>query len=150
MPTELIEPKEIELPDQGGKPHKFIISKFSAFDGREICTQYPMSALPKLGDYKANEEILQKMLGYVAVPMPNGAAPLRLSTREVAENHVKDWELLAKLELALMQYNTSFFFEGRSSVFLKALADKLHPFLSAILTTSLAQLSQTIKQPSTN
>ena len=58
----LLEPKEIELPDQSGKLHKFIISKFSAFDGREICTQYPMSALPKLGDYKANEEILQKIV----------------------------------------------------------------------------------------
>ena len=80
------------------------------------------------------------MLGYVAVPMPNGAAPLRLSTREVAENHVRDWELLAKLELALMQYNTRFFFEGRSSDFLKALADKLHPFLSAILTNIIGSI----------
>jgi hypothetical protein len=147
---DMIEPKEIELPDQSGKTHKFIISKFSAFDGREICTQYPLSALPKLGDYKANEEILQKMLGYVAVPMPNGAAPLRLTTRELANNHLKDWELLAKLELALMQYNTSFFFEGRSSTFLRALAEKVHPFLSAILTTSLAQLSATTRQPSGN
>ena len=68
-------------------------------------------------DYKANEEILQKMLGYVAVPMPNGAQPLRLSTREVASNHIRDWEQLAKLELALMQYNTSFFLpeEARNS-----------------------------------
>lgn len=147
---DLIEPKEIEVPDQGGKPQKFIISKFSAFDGREIVTQYPMSALPKLGDYKTNEEILQKMLSYVAVPMPNGAAPLRLSTEEVASNHIRDWEQLAKLELALMQYNTSFFFAGRSSEFLKAVAEKLHPFLASILTSSLASLSQTIKQPSTN
>jgi hypothetical protein len=148
--ADLIEPKEIELTGQNGKPVKFIISKFTAFDGREFFTQYSLSALPKLGDYKVNEEILQKMLCYVAVPMPNGATPLRLATRDVVLNHVGDWELLAKLELALMQYNTSFFFAGKGSTFLKGLAEKLHPLLSAILTTSLAQLSQMAKQPSEN
>ena len=76
---DLIEPKEIELPDQGGKPQKFIISKFSAFDGREICTQYPMSALPKLGDYKANEEILQKMLALCGGADAQWRCSLRLS-----------------------------------------------------------------------
>jgi hypothetical protein len=147
--ADLLEPKEIELTDQAGAPHKYIISKFPAFDGREICTQYPLSALPKLGDYKVNEEILLKMMRYVAVPLKQGA-PQRLETRELVNNHVKDWELLAKLEMQLMEYNTSFFFEGRASIFLKGLGEKLHPLIVSILTASLAQLSQAIKQPSGN
>jgi hypothetical protein len=150
MMPDFIEPKEIEITDQGGKVRKFIVSKFPAFQGREICTQYPLSALPKLGDYKANEEILLKMMSYVAVPMPNGAAPLPLSTSELINNHSGDWETLAKLELALMQYNVSFFFEGRSSIFLKGLAEKLHPFLISILTALSAHSSQVGKPPFTS
>ena len=113
---EMIDPKEIEVTTQRGELKKFIISKFPAFIGREICTQYPMSALPKLGDYRANEEILLKMMGFVAVPIKDGN-PLRLSTRELIDNHVDSWETLAKLELELMQYNCSFFLpeEARSS-----------------------------------
>lgn len=146
----LLEPKEIEVSEpSGASPHKFIISKFPAFDGREICTQYPLSALPKLGDYKVNEEIVLKMMNYVAVPMKAGE-PLRLSTRELVNNHVKSWEVLAVLELQLMQYNCSFFLEGKASIFLKELGSKLHPWITSILTASLAQLSQAVKPPSTN
>ena len=56
----MLEPKEIEIE---GK--KYIITKIPAVQGREILTQYPITAMPKIGQYKATEELMFKMMKYV-------------------------------------------------------------------------------------
>jgi len=137
----LLEPKEepITLPD--GSIKTFILSKFPAVAGREIITQYPTSAAPKIGSYQLNEELMFKLLGYVAVPMPNGE-PLRLSTETLVNNHVPDFETLMKIEWAMMNYNCSFFRDGKMSGFLETLAEKVQALILQTLTGYSESLSK--------
>ena len=58
----MIDAKEIEI---DGKT--FIISKFDAISGREIISQYPLTAIPKVGQYTANEALMLKVMHFVAV-----------------------------------------------------------------------------------
>ena len=139
----MLEKKTIEI---DGK--HFIISKFPAVAGREIITQYPLSGIPKLGDYKTNEAIMLKIMFYVAVPMPD--TDLQLTTQALIDNHVGSWETLMKLEMAMMEYNCSFFRNGTLSTFLGDVVQKILAKISEISTLSSGQSSQTVKQPSTN
>lgn len=118
----MIEPKEIEI---DGK--KFTLSKFPAIAGRKIIASYPMSSLPKLGDYQANEEAMLLLMSYVS------KGTLRLSTRELIDNHVGGWETLAKLEIAMLEYNCSFLASGRISGFLDGITSQLPELITKIL-----------------
>lgn len=138
----MIEPKNIEV---NGKI--FTISKFPAISGREIIAKYPLSGLPKIGDYAVNEETMLKLMSFVGVPREN-SEPLRLTSRALVDNHVTDWEMLGKIEIAMLEYNCSFFQSGRVSNFLGDIAQKLPAMISKILTDSLAQLLPTEKQAS--
>lgn len=144
----LIKPKEITIKDQEGNDLDFTISKFSAWDGREICTQYPLSAVPQIGDYKRNEELSRKIVSHCAVNV-NGNL-LVLSTKDIARNHIPDWETLIKLEKETLAYNCSFFLDGSLSTFFAALAAKIPPLITKILMDSWAQSSTAAKPVSTN
>lgn len=138
--------KEIQLPD--GSYKTFTLTKFNAIDGREIVTQYPLSGLPKIGDYKTNEEIMLKIMKHVFVK--TGDVNLALSNKELVNNHIPEWETLAKIELEMMRYNCSFFSNGAFSTFLGDLVEKVPALITKILTDSLAPLSQKEKPPSTS
>ena len=71
----MIEPKEITVETQKGEKRVYILSKFPAVQGREIIAKYPLSAMPKLGDYAVNEETMLKLMAFVAVPR-EGKEPL--------------------------------------------------------------------------
>src|ERR1700761_4635097 len=118
-----IQPKEITLKDQNGGDRTYTLSKIPAIPAREIVTQYPISGLPKLGDYKVNESIILKLIGYIGVDVNGTLTPL--STRGLIDNHVPDWETLGRLEMAMLEYNCSFFQNGIVSTFLEAIAQKL-------------------------
>lgn len=143
----MIEPleKTFELPN--GEQKVFTLHKFDAIAGREIITQYPISGLPKLGDYKANEAIVMKMMKYVGVKTTAGPL-LMLTTRELVNNHVPSWEVLAKIEWAMIEYNCSFFANGSVSSFLDDLLQRLPTLISSMLTDLLAQSSQKDTPPS--
>lgn len=140
----LLEAKETEI---NGK--KFILSKFPAVAGREIISKYPVANLPKLGDYHVSEETMFKLMKYVAVPL-EGREPLCLTTADLINNHVPDWETLMKIEWQMLEYNCSFFHNGKSSAFLKELTALATRKITEILTASSAKYSQAEKQPSTN
>lgn len=141
----LLEPKEIEV-----KGRTYIISKFPAVAGREIISKYPVSNLPKLGDYTVSEETMLKLMKYVAVPM-DGREPLCLTTRDLINNHVPDWETLVQLEWRTLEYNCSFFQNGKSSAFLDKLAGMLAKLkITETLTGLSGKSSPAEKQPSTN
>ena len=139
----MIEPKEIELDGR-----VFIISKFPAVAGREIVAKYPLSGLPKLGDYQVNEDIMLKLMCYVGIP--KDGKTLMLVTRGLVDNHTGGWETLAKVEMAMLEYNCTFLAQGRVSTFLNELTSNLPRWISQILTGSLAQSSGADKLPSTN
>lgn len=129
---------------------EFILSKFPAVAGREIIAKYPISAIPKLGDYKVNEETMLKLMSFVAVSMEPGPRELCLSTTALIDNHVGSWETLAKIEMAMLEYNCSFFQNGRISTFLDDIAQKLPQWITRMLTDLLPPSSQITKPRSKN
>lgn len=142
----LLKPKEVELTDQDGVTRTYIVSRLPAVQGREIVTQYPISAMPKVGDYAVNESMMLKLMSYVAVRKDDGTE-LQLTTRVLIDNHVGDWETLAKLEVAMMEHNVSFFRDGRALTFFEAIARKAQPWISRMLTDLSAQSSRKEKPP---
>ena len=94
----MIEEKEITVKTQAGVDKAFIISKFPAIAGREIIAKYPLSGMPKLGDYQVNEETMLKLMCYVAAKTPDGGQ-IALTTKELINNHIPEWETLARIEI---------------------------------------------------
>jgi len=153
MQPELIQPKDVTVQTQGGEERAYVISKFPAVAGREIVAKYPLSNLPKIGDYPVSEETMLKLMAYVAVKKTNDKGEdvfIRLGSRALVDNHVPDWESLAKLEILMMEYNCSFFADGRASAFLQGLGAKAMPKITEILTRLLGSLSHPDKQRSMN
>jgi len=146
---DLLEPLEFETKTLAGGTKTYVLSKFPCIPGREIISKYPLSALPRVGDYAVNEQTMLKLMSYVAVPTANGSM-LRLSTAELVNNHVPDWETLARIEVEMLKYNTSFF--GRVEILgvLETLTKRYLVSISPMLKGLLLQLSQVIKQASNN
>lgn len=144
---DLLEPKEITIDLRNGKHKTFIISKFPALAGRKIICVYTSSGIPKIGNYGANEEILIEMFNYVAIKHANGSL-IRLSTRELIDSHVYDWETSLKIEDHLIGYNCSFFPNGRASTFLTDLVQNLPALVSKMLIHFSEQLSPKENTPS--
>lgn len=141
----MIQPKEIAIKTQDGTEKTFILSKFPATVGREIFCKYPLSGLPKIGEYSVNEETMVKCLSYAQAITPGGV-PLALSTKALIDNHVPDWETLVKLEYAMLEYNGSFFVNGKAFGFLDTLAKSLNELITKTLTISSAKSSAAEKQ----
>jgi hypothetical protein len=80
--------------------------------------------MPKLGDYEVNEATMLKLMAYVGVPVEGKDAPLMLNTRALVDNHIPDWETLARVEIAMMEYNVSFFANGKASGFLELIVNE--------------------------
>lgn len=147
----MIEPKEITI--QG---KQFIISKFPATKGREICTQYlshnALALFTKNSDYTRSNDLMLKLMAYVAVPRGNSLPPLMLDKEELvnAQIHIDgkcDWETGLEIEKEMILYNTSFFQNGRVLTFLQGIALKAQPWITKIVTRLSPLLSQTEKQP---
>ena len=141
--ADLIQPEEVTFEDMDGTPRTYVISKLPATLAREVITQYPISAAPKIGDYKRNEELMLKMFHYAGVPAigVNGQ-PLLFTTRALIDNHVPDFETLIRLEMAMLEKNCAFFKRGGASNFLKGLAEKVQALITSTLTDSLRSLSK--------
>ena len=140
----VLEPKEISVSDIEGIEHNFEISKFTAILGREIVAKYPLSGMPKLGDYAVNEETMVKLMGFVSAIKEDGSR-VRLVNKALIDNHVKDWQVLAKIEVAMLEYNTSFFGLGKISKYLNSMTDQLPELISKTLTLFLDRSSQKVK-----
>lgn len=140
---ELIQREEITVTTGAGDDVTYVISKLPATVAREVITQYPLSAIPKLGDYARNEELMLKMMRYAGVANkgPNGD-DLVFRTRELIDNHVPDFETLARLEMAMLEKNCSFFARGKASNFLGSLVEKVQALITSTLTDSLRALSK--------
>lgn len=142
----LIQPKEIEI---DGKT--YILSKFDCFEGREIVINYFKSNIPKIGDYRDSEKMMEKALSFVAVKV--GDHIQRLTHRELIKSHVHSdfpFETLLKLEKAILEYNISFFQKGGNlDSWIRYLVQTVQS-LSKMSTDLSGQSSQTEKQPSMN
>lgn len=128
----LLEPKEVEITNPDGSVSTFVISKFPAIAGREIVSKYPVANIPKLGDYGVSEEVMLKLMTFVGIKRENGDV-LELKTRALVDNHMASWETLVKVEAAMLEYNCSFFGNGKGSTFFEAITRKAQAFLSQTL-----------------
>lgn len=147
-----IKAKEITITNRDGEEKVFLISRVPATEMREIVAMYPLSAVMSAGaeGYKTNEIVMLKMLAYVGVPRGESEAPLMLTTKALIDNHTGDWEALAKIEIAMFEYNTSFFDKGVASTFFGGIAQNSSKWISSILTGLSEQLLATAKQHSTS
>lgn len=136
----LLEPThEVELASGRGETRRFRIGSFPAIAGREIVTQYPQTAIPKIGDYKTNEQLMLKIMRYVE--RVDGEQPVRLETAALVDNHVPDFEMLMKLEWAVMEHNCSFFRNGVLSSVFERVAKAAPGYLTSLISTVSQQLS---------
>jgi hypothetical protein len=139
----LLQPEEISVTTMDGDVKSYIISRLPATVAREVVTQYPVSAVPKIGDYGRNEELMFKLMKYVAVPgIGANGSDLRLINQALIDNHVPDFETLIRLEMAMLEKNCSFFAKGKASNFLASLVDKVQALITSTLTDSLRSLSK--------
>lgn len=145
----LLEPKEITLKTQAGTERKYLLSKFPAIAGREIITKYPVSNIPKIGEYQQSEEVMLKLLAFTATVTPDGT-PLQLTTRALVDNHVPDWETLARLEWSQLEYNCSFFGNGLNSGFFASISQQGVKWITSTLIPLLEVSLRQTKPPSTN
>ncbi len=129
----MIDPKEITIADSNGIDRKYIISKIPyASGGREICSQYLPTAMPKVGNYQLNHELFLKMMKFVSVVIEDREIPL--STTALIDNHIPDFITGIKIEKEMLEYNTGFFQNGEISTTLKTLSQNIQPFLIKILS----------------
>lgn len=135
--SELIKPKTVVLKDIDGGQKTFVISRVPAVAMREVMAKYPVTNIPKLGEYNASREVMQLLLGYTAVEVGEEGRQLRLSTLALIDNHVADAEQLLRLEYAMLEYNTSFFGQGGASTFLESLIAKYLPLITKTVMASL-------------
>lgn len=145
----MIEPKEITIKQADDTERVYILSKVPAVEGREIVAKYPLSNVPKIGEYQASEEIMFKLMAYVQAVAKEGP-PVPLTTKALINNHVPDTATLMRLEAAMLEYNFGFFVRALSSGFFGSFSQKAEQWISETLTPLLEGLSRAAKPPSTN
>jgi hypothetical protein len=138
---DLIKPKDLDIRLPDGGVQTFVISRLPATVGREIISKYPISNMPLMGDYKVSEETMLKLMSFVAVRREDGQEQ-RLVTRALVDAHIESWETLARLEIAMMEYNVSFFQAGKISNFSDAIGQKATAWITGTLIPLLQQSLQ--------
>lgn len=140
--AELIKPKEIVIQDMDGGSHTFVISRLPYPVAREVAAVYPVSNMPKVGDYKASEAVMLKLMKYTAL-QPEDSDMIRLVNMDLISNHIPDATVGLKLEAAMLAFNFDFFGQGGLSAFLKRFSETRLPsiikMLIPLLPPSLAQ-----------
>lgn len=141
----LIKPQETTVNNMDGEAKEFRISRVPAIKGRELFTQYMPTAMPKLGDYKSNEKLMKELVSFIEVKTASGEW-LRLSNDAILSSHVTDWEMLVKLEMEMIKYNTNFFNPEKLSSALNKFNQTLPEKIIKILKRFSGQLSASDKQ----
>lgn len=141
----LLNPQEQTFTTRDGTEKVYILSHFPAIQGREIIAQYPLTGMPKVGEYAQNEAIMKKLMAFVAVPTDQG--PLALTTDALINNHVPDPLTLAKIEVAMLEYNLGFSLAGGLSTLSDVFGTTLRQWISKMLMGLSAPSSQPDAQP---
>jgi len=138
-----IDPKDITITDSKGVERTYIISRLPYHGGgRELCTQFAPTGMPKVGDYEANEELSKKMFSHVAAIGPEGNKVV-LSTPQFVQNFVPDFQTGMKLEAAMLEHNLGFSVAEKISGFL----DQLNSIIAQSSTQILTALQEHSSKP---
>ncbi len=129
--------KEVSITNQDGTISKYVLNKWSPMDGRSIVSGYPLSSIPKMGDYSKNEALMVKLMGYVSAHTVNGDL-LPLCSDALINNHVHDWYSLATLEVESFRFNVSWLEDDESwSKFKTTWVDSAISAVSEVLLNAL-------------
>lgn len=136
-----LKPKEVEIEDKvANEKNMYVISKIPAFEAVSIFDQ----ELPALvvNMLKINElsrdrikELTLNIMKYVAIKKDDRLIPL--TTAALIDNHCPSFETVNELLKQMINYNTSFFKDGKSLNFLK----RLEALATEKITGILVQLS---------
>lgn len=133
----MIKPKLVVIKDGDGGEKEFYLSKVPAIPMREVMAKYPVSNIPKLGEYNVSKEIMLILMSYVSVSVGEDGRMLALSTPALVDSHVATGEQLLRLEWAMLEYNVSFFAQGVGSTFFGNLIQTHLPLIIKTVTDSL-------------
>lgn len=111
---------------------KYVATKFRPTVGRRIVAGYPITMMPKVGNYDDNEALMVLLMSHVSVVTESGLLPL--TTIELINNHVPSWENLVEIEYKVLSFNCPFMS-----------TDKLAPLTEMIKTLAAEHLADTIK-----
>ena len=109
----LIKPKVVVIIDPDGKEKTFTISRLPATVGREIAYQFLPANLPGTANYTLSKELSDKMMSHVTVK--TGDIDIPLNSDALINAHTGHWEVLSKLEDKMLEYNTSFLADDKST-----------------------------------
>ncbi|WVR18081.1 hypothetical protein JXVLWARM_CDS_0030 [Burkholderia phage Bm1] len=105
---ERMEKKKIVLiTNQDGTTSRYALTRWSATDGRAIVSGYPLTMLPKIGEYDRNEVLMHRLMKYVALVNEETGFETALASPELIDNHVADWFSLAAIEIESFRFNVS-------------------------------------------
>ena len=109
-----IKPQEIIIKDMDDNERRFTIHRIPATKARTIVLEYTYTITPKIGDAQANLSIARELLKYASVEIDDALTPL--DSDVLIDTYVGDMDTLAKLEYALLDYNTSFLVHGKGLI----------------------------------
>lgn len=132
--AELIDPEEVVITGRDGVERTYVISILPYRVGRKVAAIYPTANMPKIGDYKVSEEVMQDLFKYVAIRNQETGADLRLTTMALLDNHVPDAMTGLNLEVRMLAKNFDFFGKG-------GLSESLNRFLQERLPSIIRTLT---------
>lgn len=145
---QLLRPKEFKIKTEYDGEYTYLLSRIPYDpDGKEIGVLLVPTAV-KTGDYKAHHALCRRMYNYIARVVDD--KPIILSTSDLINNHVPDFNTGIKLEVAMMEYNYLFFVKGVVSSFSNGCAPMFQEWSTKILTGLQGLLSTLGQQLSTN
>lgn len=114
----------------------YTINKFKATEGRRIIAGYPVTAIPKFGDYERNEEIMLRLMMHIEVHLQGGNKVV-LQTKELIDNHVPSWEQLVELEYEALKFNCPFMQGDGLKPFIESLKESAASYVAEIMEKAL-------------
>lgn len=112
------------------------IHRMDVFDTREVCMTYPINLVPKVGEYKANENMFRLLMKYVEVKV--GDQWVRLDNDEVIRQNVPPM-VSFELEKEVVDLTTGFFSSGK-------LQDYTSDILAYLMQNVIATLMESLGQ----
>lgn len=139
--TDLLNPKSVKIKDMKGVEREYLLGDIPYLSGgREIASQFVSSAMPKVGDYKLNEELCRKMFKFIAVVTDAGA--VKLETDALVNNHVPDFMTGIKLEEAMLENCLGFSIAGKVREYQQEWKTNGAEWITKTLTQLLAALQK--------
>lgn len=137
-PIEAQKYKLIEL-----NARRYRVNQMDVFDNRRVCMTYPLNLIPKVGEYKENEDMFRLLMKYVEVEIQGKW--VRLDNDELIRQNVSPMACF-ELEKEVIDLTTGFFSSGKLQDYTRDIVDTVLRNVIITLMNSLEQSSQAEKQ----